>query len=252
MFPVFFGSMIVENMSWSTFLGELCNKYFLVEKYIYWRLISHLLLSNIEGSSIPCGLFAALDIGFSNLSLARIPITFYAMVKASDPLWIIIFAFVFRLEKMTCNLILVGFLITAGEILVAFGEVEFNTIGFLVVLVAVICGGIRWALTQLKVHKLDPPLSGPMTTMRLMSCSMFFSTLLISIIVEQPWCKLGPSNSDYFSNFDNSIRMIFLALPGGVLGMGSIFCQYWLILESNVIVLMIAFVLKDMIIVVLG
>lgn len=215
-------------------------------------MISHLLLSNIEGTSIPCGLFAACDIGFSNLALARISISFYSMVKASDPLWIIIFAFVFRLEKMTCNLILVGFLITAGEILVAFGEVEFDTIGFLVVLVAMICSGIRWALIQLKVQNLDPPLSGPMTTMRLISCSMFFSMLLMSLIFEQPWRKLGSSNSDYFSNFDNSIRTILMALLGGVLGMGSLVCQYWLILESNAIVLMIAFVLKDMIIVVLG
>ncbi len=211
-----------------------------------------MLHSNDEGSSIPCGLFAALDIGLSSLSIVRITITFYTMVKASFPLWILIFAFVFRLEKMTCNLILVGLLITAGEILIAFGEVEFDTIGFLLVLASVICGGIRWALIQLKVQTLDPPLSGPMATMRLLSCTMFFSAILMSCIVEQPWCKLGPSNSDYFSYFYNCISTIFMALLGGVLGMGSVFCQYWLILESNVIVLMIGVVLRDMIIIIFG
>ncbi len=153
---------------------------------------------------------------------------------------------------MTCNLILVGFLITAGEILVAFGEVEFDTKGFLLMLVSVICAGIRWALIQLKVQKLDPPLSGPMTTMRLLSCTMFFSTIFMSCIVEQPWCKLGQSKSNYFSDFYNSISMIFMFLLGGVLGMGCVFCQCWLILESNVIVLMIGLVLKNMIIIVFG
>ena len=248
----------MEKMSWSTYLGELRVIYFVERnKFIGDRIchgnnFSPASFSNNEGASLPCGLFSALDVGLSNLSLARITITFYTMVKASFPLWILIFAFVFRLEKMTCNLIFVGFLITAGEILIAFGEVEFDKIGFLLILVAVICGGIRWALIQLKVQKLDPPLSGPMATMRLLSCTMFFSALLMSCIVEQPWRKLGPSNSDYFSDFYNSIRTIFMALLGGVLGMGSIFCQYWLILESNVIVLMIGVVLRDMIIIVFG
>lgn len=208
--------------------------------------------STFLGTSIPCGLFAALDIGLSTLALVHITITMYTMVKASFPLWILIFAFVFRLEKMTCNLILVGFLITAGEILIAFGEVEFDTKGFLLILVSVICGGIRWTLIQLKVQKLDPPLSGPMATMRLLSCTMFFSSILMSCIVEQPWCKLGPSKSNYFSDFYNSISTIFMVLLWGVLGMGSVFCQYWLILESNVIVLMIGVVLRDMVIIVFG
>lgn len=153
---------------------------------------------------------------------------------------------------MTCKLILVGLLITTGEILVAFGQAAFDTTGFLLILGGVICGGIRWALVQLKVQKLDPPLSGPMATMRLLACSMFFSMLLMSLIFEQPWRKLGPSNSEFFSDFENGIRTTCIVLVGGVPSIGIVFCQYWLIMNSNVIVMMIGCVLKDTIFIFLG
>jgi solute carrier family 35 protein C2 len=210
--------------------------------------------SNIidEGISIPCGLVTALDIGLSNLSLVRISITFFTMVKSSSPVWVLLSAFVFGLEKITCNLILVGLLITAGEILTAFGEVEFDTVGFLLVLGAAICGGIRWTLVQFKLQKLDPPLCGPVVTMRLLSCTMFFSMMVMSCVIEQPWRKLGPSTSDYFSDLDNSLRTISTALFGAGIAIVMVLCEFWLILKSNAIVLMIGGVLKEMITIFVG
>ena len=105
----------------------------------------------MEGVSIPCGFVTAFDIGLSNLSLVRISITFFTMVKSSSPIWVLISAFIFGLEKITCNLVMVGLLITAGEILTAFGEVEFDTVGFILVLGAAICGGITLDISPIQV-----------------------------------------------------------------------------------------------------
>ena len=52
-------------------------------------------------TSIPCGCVASFDIGLANLALVRISITFYTMIKASAPIFVLFFAFVFRIQEIT-------------------------------------------------------------------------------------------------------------------------------------------------------
>lgn len=224
LFPDYFGGKVVKDMSWKVYLGV----------------------------SIPCGLVTAVDVGLSNLSLVRISITFFTMVKSSAPIWVLLSAFTFGLEKITCNLVSVGILITAGEVLTAFGEVEFDTVGFLLVLSAAICGGIRWTLVQLKLQNLEPPLAGPVVTMRVLSSTMFFSMLLLSFILEKPWHALGPEHGAYFSDFEHGMRTISLGLIGAFIAIAMVLCEFWLILKSDAIVLMIGGVVKEMITIFVG
>jgi solute carrier family 35 protein C2 len=94
------------------------------------------------------------------------------MIKSSSPIWVLLSAFIFGIEQVTCNLIAVGALIMAGELLTAFGEVEFDTVGFLLCAGAAVCSGIRWTLVQLKVQRLDPPLKSAVVTMRVLAPSV--------------------------------------------------------------------------------
>lgn len=215
---------MVKRMSWKTYLGV----------------------------SVPCGLVTAVDVGLSNLSLVRISITFFTMVKSSAPIWCLMSAFFFGLEKITFNLIMVGLLITGGEILTAFGEVEFDSIGFMLCTGAAICGGLRWTLVQFKLQKLDPPLAGPVVTMRVLSSTMFISMLMLSFILEQPWKSLGPKKGDYFIDFEHGMKTISLGLIGAVIAIAMVLCEFWLILKSNAIVLMIGGVIKEMITIFVG
>lgn len=178
------------------------------------------------------------------MSLVRISITFFTMVKSSAPIWVLLSAFTFGLEKITLNLIMVGVLITAGEILTAFGEVEFDTVGFCLCLSAAICGGIRWTLVQFKLQKLDPPLGGPVVTMRVLASTMFFSMLMLSAIIERPWEKLGPEHGDP--------KFVSLGLFGAFIAIAMVLCEFWLILNSNAIVLMIGGVLKELLTIFVG
>mmetsp|Transcript_33544 Transcript_33544/g.61663 ORF Transcript_33544/g.61663 Transcript_33544/m.61663 type:complete len:87 (+) Transcript_33544:106-366(+) len=82
----------------------------------------------------------------SNLSLVRITITFFTMIKSSAPIWVLLSGFIFGLFPITPTLIMVGLLITMGEVLTSFGEVEFDEVGFLLCAGAAVCGGGRWAL----------------------------------------------------------------------------------------------------------
>eukprot|EP00804_Cyclotella_cryptica_P019158 CCRYP_017810-RB/>CCRYP_017810-RB protein AED:0.08 eAED:0.08 QI:122/1/1/1/1/1/5/539/317 len=219
-----FGGAVVKNMSWKTYLGV----------------------------SIPCGFITAADVGLSNLSLVRISITFFTMIKSSSPIWVLLSAFIFGIEQVSCNLIGVGALIMAGELLTAFGEVEFDSIGFLLCAGAAVCSGIRWTLVQLKVQQLDPPLKSSVVTMRVLAPSMFLFMMLLSVALEDPVVKLSPQNGDFFIDFNHTMKTISLGLTGATIAIAMVLCEFWLILKANAIVLMIGGVLKEVITILVG
>lgn len=79
--------------------------------------------------AVPCGLATASDIGLSNLSLRSITLAFYTMCKSSTLAFVLIFAFLFRLERMSWKLVGIIALITAGVIMMVFSEPPFLLIG---------------------------------------------------------------------------------------------------------------------------
>lgn len=62
----------------------------------------------------PCALATALDIGLSNTSLKSITLTLYTMCKSSNLVFVLLFAFLFKLEKLRWNLVAVIIIITVG------------------------------------------------------------------------------------------------------------------------------------------
>ena len=121
--PAFFGGDQVKAMTWKQFLAI----------------------------SIPCGLVTSGDVGLSNLALVRISLTFYTMVKASAPVFVVASAYIFGIEKITCTLIMVVLIISAGEFLTVWGEAEFELVGFLLCLGASVVTGMRWTVSKLSM-----------------------------------------------------------------------------------------------------
>ena len=218
LFPVQLGSERVERMSWKE-----------------WSSIS-----------IPCGLVTAFDVGLSNLSLVTITITFYTMVKSSTPIFVLGWAYIFGIEKITWRLIGVILVIASGEFLTVVGEVDFILHGFMLCLVASVLSGARWTLVQLKLQNLDPPLKSTIVTMKLLAPSMFFGMFFISLVVEQPWTKLTVSNEIELGH------VIGLGVAGGVLAVAMVLCEFYLILHASAIILMIGGVIKEMVTILIG
>ena len=125
-FPEYFGSVRVANMSWREWIA----------------------------TSVPCGVVTSGDVGLSNLSLVRITITFYTMVKASAPIFVLAWAYCLGIEAITIELIGVVLMIAAGEFLTVYGEVDFDHVGFLLCLSAALLSGARWTLVQLKLKSI--------------------------------------------------------------------------------------------------
>lgn len=201
-------------------------------------------------TSIPCGCIASFDIGLANLALVRITITFYTMIKASAPIFVLFFAFIFRIEKITMGLVLVIAIISAGELLTVWGEVDFDFTGFILCLGSSVCSGLRWTLVQFKIQNLEPPLKSAVSTMRLLSPSMFFSMLILCIIIERPVSTLAAST--YFATFGDSCSTLLIALAGGSLAISMVLCEFYLILKTNAIVLMLGGIIKEMITILVG
>lgn len=214
MFPVALGSERVTGMGWEE-----------------WFLIS-----------LPCGVVTSLDIGLSNLSMVSITITFYTMVKSSTPIFVLGWAYMFGIEKITFRLIGVVLVIAAGEFLTVLGEVDFKLHGFLLCLSASVLSGARWTLVQLKLQTMEPPLKTTIVTMRLLSPCMFWSMLLLSLMKDWPYSKLQ----------DTEFLAIGLGLIGGTFATAMVLCEFYLILKASAIILMIGGVIKEMITIFVG
>ncbi|KAK6340532.1 Triose-phosphate Transporter [Orbilia brochopaga] len=131
----------------------------------------------------PCGMATGLDIGLGNMSLKHISLTFYTMCKSSSLAFVLIFAFIFRLEKPTIKLIAVIMVMTAGVVLMVSGEAVFVPIGFVLVMLASMLSGLRWSLTQLLLLR-NPATSNPFSSIFFLAPVMFLSILVIAIPVE--------------------------------------------------------------------
>ena len=220
LFPVLFGSKRVDDMTWREFL-EI---------------------------SLPCGLVTSGDIGLSNLSLVTISITFYTMVKASTPIFVLIWAYFFGIMKIKWSLCGVIVVIAIGEYLTVSGEVDFILKGFLLCLMASILSGARWTLVQLKIQSLDPPLKTTVATMRVLSPFMAISMIVVSLALEQPWYSLR-TVVDSWATF---AYVILLGLLGACLAICMIMCEFFLIMHTNAVVLMIGGVIKEILTIFIG
>ncbi|KAF8980828.1 Triose-phosphate Transporter [Entomortierella lignicola] len=78
---------------------------------------------------MPCAIASGLDVGLSNNSLKSITLAFYTMCKSSSLAFVLLFAFVFKLERPTWTLAGVIGVICAGLFMMVMSEVNFVLIG---------------------------------------------------------------------------------------------------------------------------
>ncbi|KAI0295874.1 triose-phosphate transporter family-domain-containing protein [Multifurca ochricompacta] len=154
--------------------------------------------------AIPVAVSTGLDIGLSNLSLKTITLSFYTMCKSSSLVFVLAFAFFFRLETFSFRLIAVILLISAGVLLMVATETHFVLGGFILVLSASALGGLRWSLTQLlmgdKRSGMNHPaatvfcwgelwgsrfLDGPAATLRTVGLLIFPGVIAFSMVLSE-------------------------------------------------------------------
>jgi solute carrier family 35 protein C2 len=105
------------------------------------------------------------------------------MCKSSSLAFVLLFAFLFRLETPSWRLVAIIATMTAGVVMMVFGEVEFSALGFILVISAAFFSGFRWGLTQILLLR-NPATSNPFSSIFYLAPIMFLSLLIIAIPVE--------------------------------------------------------------------
>lgn len=106
-----------------------------------------------------------------------------AMCKSSVLGFVLLFAFIFRLEKLTWKLVGIIAIMTTGVLMMVASEAHFVPIGFFLVILASALSGLRWSLTQILLLR-NPATSNPFSSIFFLAPVMFFAILLIAIPVE--------------------------------------------------------------------
>jgi solute carrier family 35 protein C2 len=105
------------------------------------------------------------------------------MCKSSSLAFVLLFAFLFRLETPTWKLVGIIATMTLGVVMMVAGEVEFKLGGFVLVISAAFFSGFRWGLTQILLLR-NPATSNPFSSIFFLAPVMFVTLLAIAIPVE--------------------------------------------------------------------
>ncbi|KAL2911487.1 hypothetical protein HK105_209018 [Polyrhizophydium stewartii] len=169
---------------------------------------------------VPTAICTALDISMSNASLHYISLSFYTMIKSSTPVWVLIFAFLFGLERPRWSLISVILVICSGVIFTVAGEIRFSLWGFLLILGASVMSGLRWSLTQILLQSTQLGMDNPVATLKNLTPVGAAMLGLMSLGIEF-FGPTGLTESSFFSSWSTGIQTF------GVVGAGAIlaFCS---------------------------
>ncbi|KAG2356363.1 TPT-domain-containing protein [Suillus spraguei] len=187
---------------------------------------------------VPTAVSTGLDIGLSNLSLKTITLSFYIIFSNLR----IILCIFFRLEVFSLRLVAVILLIFGGVILMVASETAFILPGFLLVMTASACGGLRWSLTQLLMKNKNIGLDNPAATMFWLTPAIGATTAFLSIIWEG-WFTIYAS--PFFQDTASTLRSgLFLVAPG-ILAFCMVMSEYYIIQRAGVLPMSIAGIAKE-------
>ncbi|KAA8525004.1 hypothetical protein F0562_011358 [Nyssa sinensis] len=191
---------------------------------------------------VPTALGTALDINLSNASLVFISVTFATMCKSASPIFLLIFAFAFRLESPSFKLLGIILIISVGILLTVAKETEFEFWGFIFVMLAAVMSGFRWTMTQILLQKEIYGLKNPLILMSYVTPVMAVVTAILSLILD-PWNEF--KNNIYFNSSWHIIRSCLLMLFGGTLAFFMVLTEYILVSITSAVTVTIAGVVKE-------
>ncbi|KAL4380030.1 hypothetical protein GQ457_02G018270 [Hibiscus cannabinus] len=191
---------------------------------------------------VPTALSTALDVNLSNASLVFISVTFATMCKSATPIFLLLFAFAFRLESPSLKLLGIILVISVGILLTVSKETDFQFWGFVFVMLAAVMSGFRWCMTQILLQKDAYGLRNPLTFMSYVTPVMALVTALLSLLLD-PWDEFRKNN--YFNSSWQIARSCFLMLFGGTLAFFMVLTEYILVSITSAVTVTIAGVVKE-------
>lgn len=193
---------------------------------------------------VPCGVATALDIGLGNTSLKFITLTFLTMCKSSALAFVLLFAFIFRLETPSWKLILIIATMTVGVIMMVAGEAAFNAIGFSLIIASAFFSGFRWALTQILLLR-HPATSNPFATLFFIAPIEFVALFLLALAAEGPLEVIN--GIGILIAKEGTFQGICLLIFPGFLAFCMLSSEFALLQRTNVVTLSICGIFKEVV-----
>lgn len=206
---------------------------------------------------VPTAVATALDIDLTNASLVFISISFETMCKSAAPVFLLLFAFAFKLEAPSFKLFGIISIISSGVLLTGLGsllstkseEKRLEVLGFILVIFAAIMSGFRWTVTQILLQKKEFGLNNPLAVMCHLAPVMAIITAVLSLASE-PLNKL--SEHPFFDTYLNAMKSLLLLLLGGSLAFFMVLAEYLLISKTSAVTLTVAGVVKEVVTIVVA
>jgi solute carrier family 35 protein C2 len=145
------------------------------------------------------------------------------MCKSSSLIFVLVFAFLFRLETFSWRLIAVILLIFLGVLLMVATEAEFVLQGLILVLSASALGGLRWSLTQVLLKNKEMGFDNPAATIFWLAPSMGISLAIVSAAIEN-WSSL--LQSPFFRGTSQTSQTAFFMLAPGVIAFCMVLSEF--------------------------
>ena len=164
------------------------------------------------------------------------------MCKSSALAFVLLWAFIFRLEKPSIKLILVILTMTAGVIMMVAGETAFEILGFILVLLSAFFSGFRWALTQILLLR-NPTTSNPFSTLFYLTPWTFLALFLLAIPVGE--LSALPAGFARLADAKGAAQGVLLMLFPGVIAFCMMSAEYALLKRTSVVTLSICGIFKE-------
>ncbi|XP_057955841.1 probable sugar phosphate/phosphate translocator At1g06470 isoform X3 [Malania oleifera] len=161
---------------------------------------------------VPTALGTALDVNLSNASLVFISVTFATMCKSASPIFLLLFAFAFRLESPSIKLLGIILIISVGIL-----------------------------LTDASM-RLFSGLKNPLVLMSYVTPVMAIATAFLSLMLD-PWREL--KMNEYFNNSWHVARSCLLMFFGGTLAFFMVLTEFILVSVTSAVTVTIAGVVKE-------
>lgn len=192
---------------------------------------------------LPIGITTALEIGFSNIALKLLTVSFGTILKGGAPIFTMFWGLLFRVETFSFNLFLSLATIAIGIALASLGESQsFSLTGFILQLLATALGGLRWAMTHVLLQGSSadamPPLTATLYTSPTTAlCLLPFALALESVAVRKKIDEFEP----------NEFRTVMLTMTlVATLVFILLVSEYWLVNATSSLALSVAGVFKEL------
>lgn len=167
-----------------------------------------------------------------------------AMCKSSALGFVLIFAFLFRLEKPSWKLVFIILIMTVGVVMMVAGETAFNILGFILVMASACSSGFRWSLTQILLLR-NPATSNPFSSIFFLAPVMFISLFVLAVPVEG-FGALREGLSNLFEAKGTALGVGILLFPG-TLAFLMTSSEFALLKRTSVVTLSICGIFKEVV-----